>query len=177
MQSASATPGTTTASVSVLFSGAQGGGDLNVVVASWNDSTSTIQSATNSIENTYGLTIGPTTGMGKRQAIYYAKNIPSGSNTITVGFNQAASSTLGSWSIAEWIPRQVRNQGIASRSVARMVVVATGNCTKNFGRLVRRKAYRGKSGMCWPLSNVLMSLLGRSTARSRSSLRAPPVCC
>jgi len=43
VQSASATPGTTTASVSVLFSGAQGGGDLNVVVASWNDSTSTIQ--------------------------------------------------------------------------------------------------------------------------------------
>ena len=89
-QSASATPQSTTASVSVPFSGAQGGGDLNVVVVSWNDTTATVQSVTDTLGNAYTLAIGPTTGTGKRQSIYYARNIRSGSNTITVGFNQAA---------------------------------------------------------------------------------------
>jgi hypothetical protein len=89
-QSASATPQSTTASVSVPFSGAQGGGDLNVVVVSWNDTTSTIQSVTDSLGNAYSLAIGPTVGAGQQQSIYYAQNILSGSNTVTVAFNQAA---------------------------------------------------------------------------------------
>ena len=89
-QSASATPQSTVASVSVPFSGAQGGGDLNVVVVSWSDTTSNLQSVTDTLGNIYTLAIGPTTGTGKRQSIYYARNIRAGSNTITVGFNQAA---------------------------------------------------------------------------------------
>jgi len=89
-QSASATPQSTTASVSVPFSGAQGGGDLNVVVVSWSDTTSNVQSVTDTLGNAYTLAVGPTTGTGKRQSIYYAKNIRSGSNTINLAFNQAA---------------------------------------------------------------------------------------
>ena len=89
-QSASATPQSTTANVSVPFSGTQGGGDLNVVVVSWNDTTASVQSVTDTLGNTYTLAIGPTTGTGKRQSIYYAKNIRAGSNTVNVAFNQAA---------------------------------------------------------------------------------------
>ena len=89
-QSASATPQSTTANVSVPFSGTQGGGDLNVVVVSWNDTTSAVQSVTDTLGNAYALAIGPTTGTGKRQSIYYAKNIRSGSNTVNVAFSPAA---------------------------------------------------------------------------------------
>ena len=45
---------------------------------------------TDSRGNTYTLAIGPTTGTGLRQSIYYAKNIAAGSNTVTVTFNKAA---------------------------------------------------------------------------------------
>jgi hypothetical protein len=89
-QSASTTPQSTTGNVSVPFSGTQGGGDLNVVVVSWSDTTSAIQSVTDALGNAYTLAIGPTTGTGKRQSIYYAKNIRAGSNTVNVAFNQAA---------------------------------------------------------------------------------------
>jgi hypothetical protein len=34
--------------------------------------------------------VGPTANTGLQQAIYYAKNIAAGSNTVTVKFNQAA---------------------------------------------------------------------------------------
>ena len=47
-------------------------------------------SVTDSRGNSYAQA-GPTlTGSGMRQAIYYAKNIAAGSNTVTVKFNQAA---------------------------------------------------------------------------------------
>ena len=38
------------------------------------------------------LAIGPTSGTGLRQSIYYAANIKGGSNTVTVTFNQSAQS-------------------------------------------------------------------------------------
>jgi hypothetical protein len=40
--------------------------------------------------NVYSLAIGPTTGTGLRQSIYYAANIKAGNNTVTVQFNQPA---------------------------------------------------------------------------------------
>ena len=36
------------------------------------------------------LAVGPTSGTGLSQSIYYAPNIAGGSNTVTVTFNQAA---------------------------------------------------------------------------------------
>ena len=56
----------------------------------WNDTTSTVSRVTDSRGNTYTLAIGPTTGTGLRQSIYYARNIAAGSNTVTVTFNPAA---------------------------------------------------------------------------------------
>ena len=89
-QVAAATPQSPTATVSVSYPGAQTGGNLNVVVVGWNDSTSTVQSVKDSAGNSYSLAIGPTSGTGVRQSIYYAANIVGGANTVTVTFNQAA---------------------------------------------------------------------------------------
>jgi hypothetical protein len=89
-QVAAATPQAPTATVSVKYPGAQTAGNLNVVVVGWNDTTSTVQSVKDSAGNNYSLAVGPTTGTGLRQSIYYASNIAAGSNTVTVTFNQAA---------------------------------------------------------------------------------------
>ena len=88
-QVASATPQTPTATVPVSYPAAQTAGDLNIVVVGWNDTTSTVQSVKDSAGNSYALAIGPTTGTGLRQSIYYAPRIVGGSNTVTVTFSQA----------------------------------------------------------------------------------------
>jgi hypothetical protein len=75
---------------SVAFPGAQTGGDLNIVVVGWFNTTSTVSSVVDSQGNTYSLAIGPTSGNTIQQSIYYAKNIRAGNNTVTVTFNQAA---------------------------------------------------------------------------------------
>jgi hypothetical protein len=88
-QVAASTP-VSAAQVTVAYPGAQTIGNLNVVVVGWNDTTSTVQSLTDSAGNAYSLAIGPTSGTGLRQSIYYAANIKGGSNTVTVTFNQTA---------------------------------------------------------------------------------------
>jgi hypothetical protein len=45
---------------------------------------------TDSLGNTYSLAVGPTTGTALLQSIYYAPNILSGTNSVTVTFNQPA---------------------------------------------------------------------------------------
>ena len=60
------------------------------MVVGWNDTTSAVQSVTDSAGNTYSLAIGPTSGTALRQSIYYAPNIVGGANTVTVTFNQPA---------------------------------------------------------------------------------------
>jgi IPT/TIG domain len=76
--------------VTVAYPGSQTAGDLNIIVVGWNDTSATVQSVKDSAGNTYTLAIGPTSGTALRQSIYYASNIVSGSNTVTVTFNQAA---------------------------------------------------------------------------------------
>jgi hypothetical protein len=90
VQVKAATPQTPSSSVAVTYPLAQTAGNLNIVAVGWNDTTSTVSSISDSKGNTYTLAIGPTTGTGLRQSIYYAKNIAAGSNTVTVTFNQAA---------------------------------------------------------------------------------------
>ncbi len=90
-QVAAATPQSATATVPVTYPAAQTAGDLNIVVVGWNDTTATVQSVKDSAGNNYSLAIGPTSGTGLRQSIYYAANIVGGSNTVTVTFSQAAS--------------------------------------------------------------------------------------
>jgi IPT/TIG domain len=89
-QVAAATPQSPTATVTVGYPAAQTAGDLNVVVVGWKDTTSTVQSVKDSAGNNYSLAIGPTSGTGLRQSIYYAANIVGGGNTVTVQFSQAA---------------------------------------------------------------------------------------
>jgi len=87
---AAATPQGSTASVSVAYSLTQIAGDLNVVAVGWNDTTAAVQSVTDSLGNTYTLAAAAIKGTGLTQAIYYAKNIRAGTNTVTVTFTQAA---------------------------------------------------------------------------------------
>ena len=94
VQGASATPQTSSATVSVTFAGAQTVGDLNVVVVGWNDSTTTVSSVTDTKGNVYTPAVGPTTISGvATQSIYYAKNIgaaTAGSNAVKVTYSAAA---------------------------------------------------------------------------------------
>lgn len=89
-----ATPQSAQTTVSVRFTAAQLGGDLNVIVVGWNDSVATVQSVTDSTGNSYSLAVGPTVQPGyASQSIYYAKNIAAagaGANTVTVAFNSPA---------------------------------------------------------------------------------------
>ena len=90
VQVSAATPQTPSASVSVTYPVAQTAGNLNIVVVGWNDTTSTVTGVNDSNLNPYNLAIGPTSGTGVRQSIYYAKSIAGGNNTVTVTFSKAA---------------------------------------------------------------------------------------
>jgi hypothetical protein len=91
VQDATTNP-SSTSQASVSFPTQQTAGDLNIVVIGWADNTAQVQSVTDSRGNTYTLAAGPTAGSLLTQAIYYAKNISGGSNTITVKFNVVATS-------------------------------------------------------------------------------------
>src|SRR6266849_6574705 len=60
------------------------------MIYEWGDTTSSVSLVSDSRGNAYSPAGAMTTGTGLRQAIYYAKNIAAGSNTVTVTFNQAA---------------------------------------------------------------------------------------
>jgi hypothetical protein len=89
-----ATPQSPQSTVTVPFTAAQAGGDLNVVVVGWDDTTATVSSVTDQSGNVYTRAVGPTLLSGSvSQSIYYAKNIAAaaaGANTVTVTFSQAA---------------------------------------------------------------------------------------
>ena len=76
--------------VALAYPLTQTAGNLNIVVVGWNDTTSSVQSVTDSLGNVYALAAGPITGTDERQAIYYAPGIKGGSNQVTVTFNQSA---------------------------------------------------------------------------------------
>jgi hypothetical protein len=91
-----AAPQSPLTTVTVPYKAAQSVGNLNVVVVGWNDSTSQVNSLTDSAANLYRLAVGPTVLAGQApfsQAIYYAQNISAaiaGANTVTLTFNSAA---------------------------------------------------------------------------------------
>lgn len=94
VQRNSATPIPNATTVTIPYTSAQGPGNLNVVVAGWNDSTATISSVTDSRGNQYSIAAAPVVQAGTAsQAIYYAKNIigaAAGANTVTITFSAAA---------------------------------------------------------------------------------------
>jgi hypothetical protein len=82
---------TSSSEVSSTYPSSQNSGDLNVVVVGWADTTSQIQSVKDGNNNTYALAVPLKSSSSVAQAIYYSKNIASGTNTVTVTFNQSAS--------------------------------------------------------------------------------------
>ncbi len=89
VQVAASTPQTSQTTVTTAFSQAQTAGNLNVVVVGWNNATSNITSVTDSRGNAYQLAAATTRSGVISQAIYYAKNIAAGANTVTVTLNTA----------------------------------------------------------------------------------------
>ena len=87
-----ATPQTPESSVSVGYDNPEAAGDTNVAVIGWNDTTSNITSVTDSNGNTYTVAAPVTRGSKQSQAIYYAKDIEGGADTLTVTFDRAAAS-------------------------------------------------------------------------------------
>ena len=89
----SATPQSSPTSLSVTYNAVQTAGDLNVIAVGWNNSTTTIQSVTDTKGNVYQLAVGPTVVSGfLSQSIYYAKNVvgaAAGTNSVTVQFSAA----------------------------------------------------------------------------------------
>ncbi len=83
----------TVSSVVLTFTAAETAGDLNVVVVGWNDTAAAIFSVSDTTGNLYTLAVGPTSGNGLTQSVYYAKNIAgaaAGANRVTVTFAPAA---------------------------------------------------------------------------------------
>src|SRR5260221_6644153 len=94
IQSNYSVPQTPQSTVTVAFPGAQGAGNLNVVIVGWNDSTALVTSVNDTKGNAYNLAIGPTVLAGQAShAIYFAPNIAAAaanSNIVTVRFSAAA---------------------------------------------------------------------------------------
>jgi hypothetical protein len=117
-QVAASTPQSPVSTLSTTFPGAQTAGNLNVIVVGWNDATSNVTGVTDTQGNTYSLAIGPTRGTNLSQSIYYARNIKSGNNTVTVTFNQAA----------VWVDvRILEYAGLSTTSPLDVTVGASGN--------------------------------------------------
>ena len=146
VQVASSTPQTSQTTVATAFGQAQTAGNLNVIVIGWNNATSNITSVTDSLGNTY-QPAAPTTRSGViSQAIYYAKNIAAGANTVTVTFN--AATPYVDIRVAEYSgldrtnPLDVTssgggtsaqpNSGAATTTAARELIVGAGTTTGTF---------------------------------------------
>ena len=83
----------TGSSVSVTFTAAQTAGNFNIVTVSWDDTTSTVLSITDTNGNKYVQAGTSTTISGTvTQQVYYATNIgaaAAGTNTVTVGYSKS----------------------------------------------------------------------------------------
>jgi hypothetical protein len=80
------------ATTSVAFASPQQPGDLNVVVMGWGDDLTNITAVSDRLGNVYKQGAPEATSSGTvlpwlRQAIYYARNIAQGNNTVTVTFD------------------------------------------------------------------------------------------
>src|SRR5437667_1404720 len=77
------------ASVSSTYPSLQTQGNLNVVIIGWQGGGNSISTVTDTLGNTYTQVL-QNHGTGISQALYYAKNIKAGSNTITATYASAA---------------------------------------------------------------------------------------
>jgi hypothetical protein len=133
-------------SIAIAYPGAQTAGNLNVIAVMWGDTTSTVSSVTDSNGNTYALAVGPTKATGLTSAIYYAKKIASGGNTVTVKFSKSAAfpnvneleysgldtSSPLDVSAAATGTGTTANSGSATTTSASELIVGAGNPTSVF---------------------------------------------
>ena len=88
VQGNSAAGATASPTVSITFTGSQRAGDLNVIAIGWLGTTNTVTAVSDSNGNNYFLVPSLTVVSGvSSQVVYYAPNIASGSNTVTVTFS------------------------------------------------------------------------------------------
>ncbi len=128
VQVKSTTPQSSQTAVSAAYSQAQTAGNFNVVAIGWNDVVSNITSVTDSSGNVYQLAAPVTRGSGVSQAIYYAKSIVGGTNTVTANFDRAAS--FVDLRILEYTGIDSANPVIATASAAGSGATAnSGNVT------------------------------------------------
>ena len=66
---------------------AQTEGNLNVVAINWNDATHSVSTVVDTLGNSYTKAIGPTRSGQFTSYVYFAPNIRSGSNSVTVTMN------------------------------------------------------------------------------------------
>jgi hypothetical protein len=137
---------TSGSSLAVAYPAAQTAGDLNVIAVMWGDTTSNVNSVTDSRGNPYTLAIGPTRTNGLSSSIYYAKNIAAGGNTVTVTFNQRAGwpnvnvleySGLDTANPLDVVATAtgngtIANSGVANTTSANELIVGAGNPTSVF---------------------------------------------
>jgi hypothetical protein len=136
VQSAYAAPQTPQSTVPVTYPSAQTTGNMNVVVAGWNDTTAIVKSVTDSKGNVYKLAVGPTLLAGNlSQSIYYCPNISAtsaGANAVTVTFTQPV--IYADIRILEY-------SGISQTNPVDEVVSGTGNsATSSSGTLATTSA-------------------------------------
>src|SRR5678816_4210066 len=90
----SAVPQSPQSVVTATFTAAQAAGNFNVVVVGWSDTTSHIQTVTDTRGNVYSLAVGPTVQAGvATQSIYYSAGITAsaaGTNVVRIQFDAAA---------------------------------------------------------------------------------------
>jgi hypothetical protein len=137
---------TSGSALTTAYSSQQAAGNLNVVAVMWGDTTRAVSSVTDSRGNSYALAVGPTKVSGLSSAIYYAKNIASGSNAVTVTFNGTAAypnvNVLEYSGLDTANPLDVgaaasgsgttANSGSATTSSANELIVGAGNPTSVF---------------------------------------------
>jgi len=90
IQQAYSVPQTPQLVVSVPYPQSQSAGNANLLAIGWNDAVATITNISDSASNNYQIAVPTFRGNGMSQAIYYCPNIKSGTNTVTVKFNQPA---------------------------------------------------------------------------------------
>jgi IPT/TIG domain len=137
---------TSGSSLAVAYPAAQTAGNLNVIAVMWGDTTSSVNSVTDSRGNPYALAVGPTRTNGLSSSIYYAKNIAAGGNTVTVTFNQRAGwpnvnvleySGLDTANPLDVVATAsgngtIANSGVANTTSANELIVGAGNPTSLF---------------------------------------------
>jgi hypothetical protein len=90
IQQAYSVPQTPQLVVSVSYPQSQTAGNANLLAIGWNDAVATITNVSDSASNIYLIAVPTFRGNGMSQAIYYCRNIKSGTNIVTAKFDQPA---------------------------------------------------------------------------------------